>query len=183
MIKDHSFYALACRRRSIRKYSGESISPEDVQLLLSAALRAPSSRNRHSPQFVVIEDRQMMARLAMVRSKGSTFVAEAPLGIVVLGDPSASNHWMEDAVLAAAYIQLEAEDLGLGSCWCQIIDTLTPNGQESAEYVRLLLDIPLQLQVLAIITVGHKDEEKEMRAEGDLSWERVHIGKYKLVEE
>lgn len=104
----------------------------------------------------------MMARLAMVRSKGSTFVAEAPLGIVVLGDPSASNHWMEDAVLAAAYIQRRAEDLlELGSCWCQIIDTLTPNRQESAEYVRLLLDIPLQLQVLAIITVGHKDEERD----------------------
>lgn len=177
-MKDQSFYSLACRRRSIRKYTDEPISPKDVQLLLASALRAPSSRNRHSPQYIVVEDREMLSKMSVVREKGAAFLREAPIAIVVLGDPSCSAHWFEDAVLAASYIQLQAEDLGLGSCWCQIVDTLTVNGQESAEYIRLLLGIPLQLQVLAIIAIGHKGEDKEPRPESELLWERVHIGAY-----
>ncbi|MDO4671402.1 MAG: nitroreductase family protein [Porphyromonadaceae bacterium] len=177
---EKSFYNLISDRRSTRKFKDTPLTPDQVRYLLSAGLRAPSSRNRHSVQYVVVEDKEKLKALSLVREHGSKFLEHAPLGIVILGDPITSNHWMEDASIAATFIQLQAEALGLGSCWCQIIDTLTVNGQESAEYVRLQLDIPLQLEVLCIIAVGHKDEDKEPVPEEELLWERVHLDHYHL---
>lgn len=180
---EKSFYSLISNRRSIRKFVDKPLTPEQVQYLLSAGLRAPSSRNRHSSQFIVVEDKEKLKALSMVRERGSKFLEGAPLGIVVLGDPMTSNHWLEDASIAATFIQLQAEDLGLGSCWCQIIDTLTVNGQESAEYVRLLLGIPLQMEVLCIIAVGYKDETKPLVSDEDLPWEKVHLAKFRMPKE
>ena len=76
-------------------------------------------------------------------------------------------------------MQLQAEDLGLGSCWVQIRDRYTASETSSEEYVKDLLDIPMQLQVLSIIAFGHKDQEKPPHDEDKLEWEKVHIGKYK----
>ena len=71
-------------------------------------------------------------------------------------DPLASDVWIEDAAIASIMIQLQAEDLGLGSCWIQVRERFTSTGMPSGEYVYTLLDIPLQLQVVSIIAVGHK---------------------------
>jgi len=68
--------------------------------------------------------------------------------------------------------------LGLGSCWIQVRERFTATGMPSGEYVHTLLDIPLQLQVVSIIAVGHKGMERKPFNEEHLQWEKIHINKY-----
>ena len=103
------------------------------QVLLEAGLRAPSSKNKHTTQFILVEDRETLDRLSRMRESGALFLQQVPLGIVVLGSPMECECWIADASLAAGYIQLQAEALGLGSCWADAYGCYTGAGQESAE--------------------------------------------------
>ena len=170
-------------RRSVRKFVDTPLTGEEVQILLEAGLRAPSSKNRHTTQFILIEDRETLDALSYMREAGAGFLRQVPLGIVILGSPMECERWIADASLAAGYIQLQAEALGLGSCWADAYGCYTGNGQESAEYARNLLDIPYQLEVLCILAIGHKATPSEPRPTESLKWEKIHIGKYVLPEE
>lgn len=173
-----SFAELIENRRSIRQFSSEPLAAEDVQALLTAALRAPSGKNRQLTQYILVEEKDKLLALSMMKEHGSQFLAGAALAIVVLGSPLQTERWQEDAAIAATYIQLQAEDLGLGSCWCHVFGSITPNGQEATQYVRNTLNIPYQQEVLCIIGVGRKGEHKEPRPESELKWENVFIGEY-----
>ena len=72
-------------------------------------------------------------------------------------------------------MQLQAEDLGLGSCWVQVRERFTASGQPSNDYVHEVLDLPLPLQVLCIIAVGHKGMQRKPFNEDHLQWEKVHL--------
>ena len=111
------FNSLLLKRRSIRKYTDQPIAPDDVRLILEAALTAPSSKSVRPWQFVVVEDRDMLARLGECKPQYATSVARAPMAVVVTADMTKSDAWIEDASIAAILMQLQAEELGLGSCW------------------------------------------------------------------
>lgn len=172
------FSDLIKNRRSMRKFTDEELSQEEVVALLKAALMSPSSKRTNCWQFVVVEDKETLQKLSQCKQVASSFLAEAALGIVVLADPLASDVWIEDTAVASIMIQLQAEDLGLGSCWIQVRERLTADGTPSDEYVRDVLDIPLQMQVLSIVAVGHKGMQRKPFNEEHLQWEKVHINKY-----
>ena len=109
---------------------------------------------------------------------GAAFLKDAALAIVVMADPLVSDVWIEDAAIASLMIQLQAEDLGLGSCWVQVRERMTSHGTPSNDFVHQVLDIPLQLQVLSIVAVGHKGMERKPFNEENLQWEKIHINKY-----
>ena len=120
----------------------------------------------------------MLEKLSHCKAQASQFIADAPLAIVVTADPLVSDVWIEDASIASIIIQLQAEDMGLGSCWVQVRERFTASGMPSDEYVREVLDIPLQLQVLSVVAIGHKGMERKPFSEEHLQWEKVHINKY-----
>ena len=172
------FADLISKRRSIRKFTDELIDPEDVRLLLRAGLISPSSKGMHSYEFVVVEDRQMLLALSQCKAQGADFLAEAPLAIVVLADPSISDVWIEDASVAATHILLQAEDLGLGACWIQVRGRYTADERNAEHVVCSLLNIPEERGIVCIVAVGHKGMERKPQNEDKLKWERVHIGQY-----
>ena len=146
-----NFSDLIRNRRSMRKFTDEELTQDQVLTLLKAALMAPSSKRSNCWQFIVVDDKD---------------------------DPLACDVWIEDASIASIMIQLQAEDLGLGSCWVQVRERFTANGTPANEYIHELLDLPLQLQVLSVIAVGHKGMERKPFDESHLQWEKVHINKF-----
>lgn len=162
----------------MRKFTEEELTQDEVETLLKAALMAPSSKGSRGWQFIVVDDKEKLARLAESKAHGSQLIDGAPLAVVVTADPLISDAWIEDASIAAILMQLQAEDLGLGSCWVHIRERETPAGTPAEEYVRELLQIPLQLQVLCIIAIGHKGMERKPFNEENLQWEKVHINTY-----
>jgi len=176
------FSSLISKRRSTRKFTDQLLTPEQVETLLKAALKAPTSKSAFSWEFIVIEDKQMLKSLAGCKKHGAAFIEGCALAIVVLGNGAKSNVWIEDASVASIYMQLQAEDLGLGSCWCQIRNRYAPDETESEQYIRQLLGISYQLNILSIIAFGHKGQERKPFNEENLLWEKVHIGAYKTLE-
>lgn len=174
-----NFHELLLNRRSIRKYTDEKVDPEDVKLILEAALTAPSSKSGRSWQFVVVEDSEMLDHLSRCKSNYATSIAKAPLAVVVTADITKSEAWIEDASVAAAFMQLQAADLGLGSCWVEVRDRYGEDGEPAEDYVRQALGIPDEFGVLCIITIGHKDEQRRPIDPAKLQWEKVHIGKWR----
>lgn len=174
-----TFQDLILKRRSIRKYTEQPLSTEQVELILTAALKSPTSKNAKSWQFIVVEKRDQLEALSKLKKSSQKIVSNSALSIIVLGDPIKSDVWIEDASIAAIMIQLQAEDLGLGSCWIQVRGRETESGIDSEEYVKDLFDIPMHLSVLAVITIGNKAENKPPRIDDNLPWEKVHIDTYR----
>lgn len=173
-----NFSDLIRLRRSMRKFTSEELAPEEVVTLLKAALMSPTSKRSNSWQFIAVDDKETLDKLSRCKEHGAAFLADAALAIVVMADSLASDVWIEDASVASILIQLQAEDMGLGSCWIQVRERFTATGMSSDEYVHGILDIPLQLQVLSIIAIGHKGMERKPFDEEHLQWEKVHINKY-----
>ena len=159
----------------MRQYTNEELTQEEVVVLMRAALMAPSSKRSNPWQFVVVDNKELLRRLSSCKAQASQFIADAALAIVVAADPLASDVWIEDCAIAASYVQLQAEDLGLGSCWVQVRERFTASGQPSNDYVHEVLDLPLPLQVLCIIAVGHKGMQRKPFNEDHLQWEKVHL--------
>ena len=165
-------------RRSMRKFTEEELTQDQVVTLLKAALMSPSSKRSNPWQFIAVGNKEILQKLSLCKTMGASFLSDASLGIVVLADPLASDVWIEDAAIASLMIQLQAEDLGLGSCWIQVRERFTASGVPSNEYVHEVLDIPLHLQVLSIVAVGHKGMERKPFNEEHLQWEKIHLDKY-----
>ena len=171
-------YDMLKSRRSIRKFKAQEVEPEKIELILKSALRAPSSRSIRPCQFIAITEREQLSQLAQSREHGSGFLSGAPLAIVVLAERGLSDVWIEDATIAATYIQLTAQDLGLGSCWIQVRERFHAEQETTEVYLRELLEIPEPVSVECIIAIGYPGEEKKALAEGALLYEKLHYDKF-----
>lgn len=173
-----SFKDLIQNRRSYRRFTKEEISSEDLRLILRAALMSPTSKNQRAWQFVVVDDPLQLEKLSDAKDLGAQFLRDAPLAIVVLGNPAENDCWIEDGAIAAISMQYQAEELGLGSCWAQMRGRGLSDGVSADEVIRGVLNLPEELSVLCVIGIGHKAEARKPQNEEKLKWEQVHIGSF-----
>jgi nitroreductase len=169
-------------RRSTRKFKETQITPELVEKLMQAALMSPSSKRSNPWEFILVDDPEMLKALSVSKANGSKLLEGAALAVVVIADPAKTDAWVEDTSIASIYLQLEAEELGLGSCWVQIRMRKNESGEESEEIVRRLLHIPENIRVESIIAFGVKEAVKPPFDEADLQWEKVHLNRYGQAE-
>lgn len=173
-----AFIDLVKQRRSIRKYEAKPVEEEKLQAIVKAALMAPSSKRCQPWHFVVVDDPETIAQLAVCREMGSKFLEGAPAAIIVLADTTLSDVWTEDASIAAAYMQLQAEDLGLGSCWVQVRNRQKSESLSTDAYVKQLINAPESLSVECILGVGYKGEDKNPFDESRLKLDRYVKNKF-----
>lgn len=173
-----AFYDLLKNRRSIRKYTDQKVEKEKIEKITKAALMSPASKRSNPWEFIVVEDKEMLQKLSETRTHGSQLLAGSPLGIVVIAYPAKSDVWIEDASIAALNIQLQAQDLGLGSCWVQVYAREHTEEISAEEYVRSLLNIPEAYGVLCVISIGYKDEDRKPYDEEKLAYNKIHFEKY-----
>lgn len=174
-----SLHQLLTQRRSIRRYTKEPIDAEQVKLILEAALMGPTSKSSRSWQFVAVDDPAVLSALADCKPTYATSIREAPLAVVVVGDPSKSEAWIEDASIAASFMMLQAVDLGLGACWVQVLGRTAADGTPSEEVIRETLGIPAEFRPVCVVTIGHPDEQRRTIDTDKLKWEKVHIERWK----
>ena len=70
-------------RRSMRKFTAEKLTEEQLKTILRAALMSPSSKGTHCWQFVVVQDEETLAQLSHCKAQGAEFLSGAPCGVVV----------------------------------------------------------------------------------------------------
>lgn len=173
-----NLHQLLLQRHSIRRYKDTPVSADDVRTILEAALLAPTSKSARPWQFVVIEDKDTLARLAECKQFGTKPISTAAFAVVVTVDTSKSDVYVEDATVAAILMHLQAADLGLGSCWIQVRNRFAADGESSEVVVRELLGIPEEMAVECIVTFGYIDEQRKPVDPEKLLWEKIHIGRW-----
>ncbi len=168
------------KRRSIKKYDDRAVEPEKIDEIIESALRSPSGRAARPWHFVVVTDKDLLERLAVAKPGGAAFLKDAPVGIVVCGDPTTSGLWVEDCSIAAVILQLAAHNLGLGSRWSHMRGNKYDSGKTSRDYIAELLDLPESLDVECIIAIGYPAEEMVPYKKEDLHFNQVSYNKYGL---
>jgi nitroreductase len=158
-------------RRSVRKYTDQPVSDEILTQILESARLAPSGNNMQPWHFIVIRSKETRQRLAEVSHK-QAWMAAAPVFIVCIADIRARlrvngsfsvdekspqfelKQAIRDTSIAVEHMVLEAESLGLSTCWIAWFDQ---------KDVRPVLNIPTDKYVLNILTIGYPDEKPNAR--------------------
>jgi nitroreductase len=161
------------RRRSIRQFSPQQLTTEQIDQLKEAILRAPSSRGLNPWQFIFVTNPDTIKQLSQAKAKGSAFIANCTLAVVICADTTCSDVWIEDCAIAAICLQLATTDLGLGSCWSQIRIRPHDANTTASDFVAKLLDLPPEITVDSIIGIGYPAEQKSPQPTAELSWSHI----------
>ncbi|AGK96166.1 nitroreductase family protein [Clostridium pasteurianum] len=158
-------------RRSIRKYTDKSVEEEKIIQLIDSARLAPSGMNAQPWHFVVVKSQSTREKLVEA-AHNQKWMLSAPVFILCIADIAARIDGTEvitvdenspqvelkgvigDTSIAAEHIQLEANNLGLGTCWV---------GWYDQKDIRPILNIPSDKYVVGIVTVGYAAESPEPR--------------------
>ncbi len=158
-------------RRSIRSYTDEPVSEEEVEQMLRAAMAAPSAGNEQPWHFVVVRDADAMERITEVHPYAG-MLKEASVCIAVLADLSLEKHsgyWVQDCSAATQNLLLAANALGLGAVWLGVHPV-----EERQEGVREILGLPENVMCLSLVSIGHPAERPGPADRWDTS--RIHEG-------
>ena len=160
-------------RRSHRAFLGDEVPKESLRLILRSALMAPTSKCRRDWRFLVVGNREALREMSQAKESGASFLADAPLAIVVVGSPERNDCWIEDCSIAAITMQYQAEDLGLGACWVQFRGRGTGDGKSADSHLRVLLHLEEGEEVLCAVAIGGKASQRPPQNEDKLLWGSV----------
>ena len=151
------FIDIARSRHSSRLFISEPLLPREMELIMEAGDLAPSSRSRRPVRLIPVVDEGLIRRLAMCKDSGTRALETAIFAVIVAADPKVSDVWIEDCSIATIMMQMEAEDLGIGSCWIQI--RLRKVGDtDSEDFVIREAGLDPGLKVLSIIAFGRRPD-------------------------
>ena len=151
------------RRRSVRRYSGRPVEREVLDAIINVARTAPSSRNSKSSAFMVIEDRDTLDAISQMRDYGASPLKSAQAAIVVMGDTSKTDLWVDNCAISATFIQLAVTAMDLVSCWIHVngrpVLKDEPDGAKAEDYVADLLGIKDGLKPYCVVAIGYPEED------------------------
>jgi nitroreductase len=158
------FQMLLARRRSIRRFLPAPVEPDKVRACLEAARIAPSAHNAQPWRFIVIDDPALKEAVAAHAFTGlyhtSRFAAKAPVLLVLLARRTFVAHqlgsrfqrvhyYLVDMGIAGEHIVLQAEELGLSTCWM---------GWFSRRGLRRALKVPRRFKIVALMPLGYAEK-------------------------
>lgn len=158
-------------RRSVRKFTTQPVSDQDVNEILETAMNAPSAHNEQAWQFIVLTDENVKSEYASF-NQNAAYVKNAPVAILVCGDLNAQQfegYYVQDCSAAVQNILLAIHSKGLGGVWCTVFP-------DAVEKVKQLLSLPENIVPFAIVPFGYADKMPAYKSRFDAS--RVHFNKW-----
>ena len=160
-MNENVFANLISSRHSIRSFKDDLIAKEDLDTIVDAATKAPSSGNLQSYQIFAVTKSDDKKRLVEA-AHGQEYIAQAPVALVFCADPKRCSteygkrgeelFCIQDATIACAYAQIESHSLGLSSVWI---------GSFDEDKVSEILKLQNSLRPVAILPVGVSNEIPE----------------------
>lgn len=143
--------ALECilSRKSVRKYTDQPVTDEQIDTLLKAAMAAPTGKNVRPWEFVVVRDREVLDSMAQALPYAK-MLAQANVAIVVCGDVEKSAYWYVDCSAATQNLLLVAENMGLGAVW-----TATYPYEDRMDVCKRYLNLPDNIHSLCVVPIGY----------------------------
>jgi nitroreductase len=165
-------------RRSIRAFADWPLEREKLDLLIEAMVRAPTSPGKAPWEFVVVSDKETIARLSEAKAQDSAFLKGAALVVVVCAHPQISDVWVEYAAIATLLLHLEAHDLGLGSCWVQVRLREHDEQRSAAKYIAEVIGLDPAMAVEAMVAIGYAAETKAGHPTSSLPYDKVSFERH-----
>lgn len=164
-------------RASVRDFTDQSISDDELHTILEAGMSGPSCVNARDWSFLVTRDPEILAQMAEANGRPAEPLKKATLGILVLGDlerafPRAQEYWVVDASIACQNMILAAKALGIGSVWLG-----TWPQMDRVERQRALFDLPETVVPHSLIAFGYP-ADPELTGRGFYEEDRVHMDKW-----
>lgn len=166
------------KRHSIRKYTDERISSENLEKIIQAGMLSPTGKNKRPWEFIVVSEKNVLEQMSESRAAGAQMLAGADTAIVVIADVEKTDTWIEDCSISMSNMHLMADSLGIGSCWIQGRLREAKNGQSTEVYLRELLHFPDNYRLQAILSLGMPDERKAPAELEKLPVEKIHWEQY-----
>ena len=164
------------KRRTVRKFTDQEVSQEQIDLLLEMAMYAPNRLNRQPWHFIVIRDRGIQNQFADFLRIHS-YLEDASAVVVACAMPKVSPTWAMDVSAAVENMMVGATALGLGTAWVGSPDTVTWSMFE--ESVRDSLAIPIDVRVVALVAVGYPAKDPKPHTKEDrFDPNKVHYGRW-----
>lgn len=165
-------------RRSIRTFEDRPISPEDMHVILTAAMSGPSCVNARDWQFIVVEDKETLSRMADANGPYAAMLKKAAAGILICGDlerafSPAKDYWVIDGAIAGQNITLAARALGIGSVWLG-----TWPQMDRVERQMELFGLPETVIPHSIIALGYSKEIDNITSKNSYDETYVHFEKW-----
>jgi len=140
-------------KRAVRKFTDQPLSAETVHAVLNAGRRSQSSKNTQAWQFIAVQDRAILKELSQC-GEWAGHLAGAALGVAILTpEPTEKFQTMFDAGQAAAFMQLAAWELGIGSCPASLYDF---------ERTRAILGFPPEWHLRIALSFGFPADEGKL---------------------
>jgi nitroreductase len=157
-------------RRSIRAFTGERVTEDQLEVILKAAMHAPSARNCQPWHFIVTRDREMFSRIMEVHPYAS-MLSRAGAAILVCGDlekQHGEGYWIVDCSAATENLLLAIHGTGLGGVWLGIHPR-----EDRKQAMKDLFGLPPHIEPLSLVAAGVPAENPEQPA-GRYKPERIH---------
>lgn len=169
------FIDLLLKRRSVRRFKDEDISKKDLEKILEAGLLAPTSRNRKPCNFLIVENKDTLEKLAKSKESGAEMLAGCNKAIVVVANTLISDTWIEDSSIALGYMHLMAASLDIGSCWVQIHLRKTADGEDSEKVVKEIIGLDDYFRIVGILALGIPYGEVKPHTLEDMDKSKIHF--------
>ena len=147
-------------------------------MIVKAGLLAPTSKNLKSSEIIMVTDKEMIKKLAKARINSQKFTMTASAVAVIIADKEKTSAYIEDASNTAMLMLLEAENLGIGACWIQLLGRTNVDGYDSSLYVKELLKIPSNYDAILMIDFGYKDIDLKPYTDKDIDMNRLHMEEF-----
>lgn len=142
-------------KRAIRTFQERPLPPEVMHLILNAGRRSQSSKNRQDWQFIAITDKAILKELSQCGEWAGHLAGAAMAVAILTPDPDEKFQYLFDAGQAAAFMQLAAWELGIGSCPASIYDP---------ERARHILGFPPAWHLRIALSFGYPAEKQILDA-------------------
>ena len=161
-------------RRSVRQYTDETISDEQLQKILSAALLAPSGHSKYPCEFIIVKNRETLEKMSHCRVNVAKMLNQAAAAVVVIADKEKSDTLVEDSSVAMMNMELMATSMGIGNCWIQVRARDAENNSPSEDYLRTILNFPENFMCQSILSLGVPAKPPRQRELEKLNFDKVH---------
>ncbi|MEG0283936.1 MAG: nitroreductase family protein [Erysipelotrichales bacterium] len=163
-------------RRSIRSYTNKDVSDELVSKVIDAARVAPSGSNNQPWRFIVVRDEVKRAQISKV-CENQEWMNQAPVHIVCIAEGASrginddilfdeqtngldAKRLIRDTSIGITHLILEAQHLGLGTCWIAWFDEID---------IKTVMNLPQNTYVVGVITLGYATNKVKARNRKELS--------------
>ncbi len=155
-------------RVSVRQFTVQKVEQEKINIILKAAMAAPSGMNLQPWEILVVNDKNKLEAVAQA-APNAKYCTDSSLTIIVCGDTKTSEKlWIQDCCAVTENILLAAHSQGLGAVWCMCYPA-----QDKVADVQKIFNLPKHVIPLSIIPIGYPDRELEPKKK--FNSDKIHI--------